>query len=162
MRMLRVAGLAALLPALLLGCGRTELEGELPDASVADVPDGALPDGALPDGALPDGDLPDGALPDGDFPDVPGTDGDLPDDGPDLDVPDDGPDFDVPDDGPDLDVPDVTDVPVDLPDIPNVCPPELTRCGDSCVDPLSDPNNCGGCGASFRCDAGLGCTSSAC
>jgi hypothetical protein len=40
------------------------------------------------------------------------------------------------------------------------CVPGLTSCGGSCVDNLSDPENCGGCG--HACAAGKVCQSATC
>jgi hypothetical protein len=40
------------------------------------------------------------------------------------------------------------------------CAQSLTPSGDSCVDPLSDPSNCGGCG--HACAAGKVCQGAAC
>lgn len=41
------------------------------------------------------------------------------------------------------------------------CPPPLVACGGGCVNPLTDPNNCGGCGQRCRAVEGQSATCSA-
>jgi hypothetical protein len=40
------------------------------------------------------------------------------------------------------------------------CAPETNRCGNQCVDVLTDPTNCGGCGRA--CNPGQICVNGAC
>ncbi len=42
----------------------------------------------------------------------------------------------------------------------SICPAGQNRCNNACVDPSSDPNNCGGCDIS--CPPGSGCANSVC
>jgi hypothetical protein len=127
MRMLRLASISCLAMALLVGCGRTELEpSPFADAALPDgqVPDGEVPDQVTPPDGEPPADVP--VLPDGQPIDVP-----FPDDLPTMDVP-------IPPDGPPpIDVP-----PIDVPpiDVPPVCAEPFVRCGERCIDPLQRPH----------------------
>ncbi len=58
---------------------------------------------------------------------------------------------------------DATDAGIDVPaapDVPPTCPPEQTRCGDTCVDPRSTVAHCGTCGNA--CAASQTCVAGAC
>jgi cysteine-rich repeat protein len=60
----------------------------------------------------------------------------------------------------DVVVPPTPDVVVILPGSDASCAPPTISCGDRCVDPTTDPANCGGCGV--RCSAGARCDRGAC
>ena len=48
--------------------------------------------------------------------------------------------------GTSTDVPPVDGAVLDVIDVPVACSPDQARCNNRCVSPLSDDNNCGGCG----------------
>ncbi len=125
---------AAIVALFAVGCGRSELLEPDDVPVVADAQD--VPD--VPPVDVPDADVPD------------------PQDAPDADVPD---PLDIPDaDVPDPDVPD-TDVPGGCNGGP-ACGIGAVCCFSGCVNPLSDPSNCGACGNT--CPPGQECAMGQC
>lgn len=147
----RCGGLGRLALALLVGCGRTELEGDSPllgDGAVADRP-------SLDVGTT-------------DRPDAGGAD--APADQPDLPVVIDASDASDAEDVEDIvDVEDIGDT-NDAHDVIDggcgTCPVGDVCCGESCQDIINDPSNCGGCGVTCSgadtCIAGTCRRASAC
>lgn len=107
--------------------------------------DGSDPDGSAGDGSGGDGSLPDGSLPDGADPDAGDAD-DLDADDPDAPC---LPPFNTPFRCGDCDTrctPEEFCSPVDDGYACVPCTPPTRRCGNVCVDLMSDPFNCGRCG----------------
>ncbi len=131
--------------------------GDAPDGAIADggITDGAITDGAIADGAIADGAITDGGITDGAITDGAIADGAIADASP----TDAAKLFDA---GPLADAADAGVVtPIDAfpgPDALVCVLPEIL-CSPGCIDPLTDPDNCGRCGN--VCASGI-CTNGFC